>query len=203
MRVSRAIPLPQAESRYIANIRILEDGFWRAIDCRDRSFSVTSLGDGLVQDLGCDKKDGAISDSAFRPPRCVCRLTISVLREKLFTKKRIAQDWIKLSEILDITCPMEYPYLTGTRDDGWKWGKLGHIMYWYFVWNMKKRAQEIRNPALAITNSVECNANEMLKQMKGFDFGLGIALFKYFGTKESQWKALKEYAENVMDLENL
>ena len=123
--------------------------------------------------------------------------------KKLFTRKRIAQNWIKLSEILDITCPMEYPYLTGTRDDGWKWGKLGDMMYRYFIWNMKIRAREIKNPALAITNSVECNAEEMLKQMRGFDFGLGIALFKYFGTKESQWKALKEYAEKEIGLENL
>lgn len=123
--------------------------------------------------------------------------------KKLFTRKRIAQNWIKLSEILDITCPMEYPYLAGTRDDGWKWGKLGDIMYWYFIRNMKKRAHEIKNPALAITNSVECNAEEMLKQMRGFNFGLGIALFKYFGTTESQWKALKEYAEKEIGLENL
>ena len=123
--------------------------------------------------------------------------------KKLFTRKRIAQNWTKLSEILDISCPMEYPYLTGTRDDGWKWGKLGDIAYWYFIRNMKKRAHEIKNPALAITNSVECNAEEMLKQMKGFDFGLGIALFKYFGTTESQWKALKEYAEKEIGLEIL
>jgi hypothetical protein len=43
----------------------------------------------------------------------------------------------------------------------------------------------------------------MLKQMRGFDFGLGIALFKYFGTKESQWKALKKYAEEEIGLDNL
>lgn len=68
---------------------------------------------------------------------------------------------------------------------------------------MKKRAHEINNPALAITNSVECNAEEMLKQMKGFDFGLGIALFKYFGTTDSQWKALKKYSEEDIGLDNL
>jgi len=43
----------------------------------------------------------------------------------------------------------------------------------------------------------------MLKQMKGFDFGLGIAVFKYFGTTEIQWEALKNYAEKELGLENL
>ncbi|MBA7562158.1 hypothetical protein ES708_29524 [subsurface metagenome] len=69
--------------------------------------------------------------------------------------------------------------------------------------NMKKRIHEFNSPILAITNSVECNTDEMLKQMKGFDFGLGIALFKYFGTTEAQWHGLKEYAEKEIGLENL
>jgi len=68
---------------------------------------------------------------------------------------------------------------------------------------MKKRAHEYKGPVLAVTNSVECNVKEMLKQMRNFDFGLGIALFKYFGTTEDQWRALKEYAENEIGLENL
>lgn len=122
---------------------------------------------------------------------------------KLFTRKRIAQNWIKLSSILDMVSPMEYPYLLGTYDDGWKWGKLADIAYWYFIKNMKKHAHEIKSPALTVTNSVECNAQEMLKQMRGFDFGLGIAVFKYFGTSESQWIALKKYAEEELGLDNL
>ncbi|MFX1493709.1 MAG: hypothetical protein ACFFBZ_05460 [Promethearchaeota archaeon] len=44
---------------------------------------------------------------------------------------------------------------------------------------------------------------EMLKQMRSFDFGLGIAIFKYFGTTKAQWRALKKYAENEIGLENL
>ncbi|MHA1149645.1 MAG: hypothetical protein ACTSR8_15525 [Promethearchaeota archaeon] len=123
--------------------------------------------------------------------------------KKLFTRKRIAQNWIKLSSILDIVSPMEYPYLIGTYDDGWLWGKLADLAYWYFIRNLKKRAHEFRSPALTVTNSVECNAQEMLKQMRGFDFGLGIAIFKYFGTSEPQWKALKKYAEEELGLENL
>ncbi|MGQ4873043.1 MAG: hypothetical protein ACP6IY_03110 [Promethearchaeia archaeon] len=123
--------------------------------------------------------------------------------KKLFTRKRIAQNWTKLTQILDIVSPMEYPYLLGTHDDGWFWGKLGDLAYWYFIRNMKKRAHEIKSPALAITNSVECNTEEMLKQMRGFDFGLGIAVFKYFGTTEEQWAALKKYAEEELGLENL
>ena len=96
---------------------------------------------------------------------------------------------------------MEYPYLMGTRDDGWFWGKVGDFFYWYFIRNMKKRAHEFGNiPVLSITNSVECNTKEMLKQMKGFDFGLGIALFKYYGTSESQWSAIKKYAEDELGL---
>ena len=44
---------------------------------------------------------------------------------------------------------------------------------------------------------------EMLKMMKGFDFGLGVAIFKYYGTTEAQWNALKKYAEEEIGLENL
>ena len=123
--------------------------------------------------------------------------------KNMFTRKRLGQNWVKLSSILDVASPMEYPYLMGTRDDGWYWGKLADLFYWYFIRNMKKRAHEYQSPVLAVTNSVECNAEEMLKQMKGFDFGLGIAVFKYYGTSESQWKALKEYAEKEIGLENL
>jgi len=123
--------------------------------------------------------------------------------KKLFSRKRLGQDWIKLSAILDIVSPMEYPYLMGTRDDGWYWGKVADFFFWYFIRNMKKRAQELKAPALTVTNSVECNVEEMIKQMRGFDFGLGIAVFKYYGTSEDQWKALKLYAEKELGLENL
>lgn len=123
--------------------------------------------------------------------------------KKMFTQKRLGQDWAKLSSILDVASPMEYPYLMGTRDDGWYWGKVGGFFYWYFMRNMKKRIHEFNSPILTITNSVECNTHEMLKQMRGFDFGLGIAVFKYFGTTEAQWSGLKEYAEKEIGLENL
>ena len=123
--------------------------------------------------------------------------------KKMFTRKRLGQDWQKLSSILDVASPMEYPYLMGTRDDGWYWGKLADLFYWYFIRNMKKRAHEFKSPVLTVTNSVECNAEEMLKQIRGFDFGLGIAVFKYFGTSDEQWKALKKYAEEELKLKNL
>jgi len=115
--------------------------------------------------------------------------------KKMLSRKRLGQDWSKLSLILDVASPMEYPYLMGTRDDGWYWGKVGDLFYWYFVRNMKKRIHEFNSPILAVTNSVECNNVEMLKQINTFDFGLGIAVFKYFGTSELQWNALKHYAE--------
>ncbi|MBD3212233.1 MAG: hypothetical protein GF311_06455 [Candidatus Lokiarchaeota archaeon] len=115
--------------------------------------------------------------------------------KKKFTRKKIAQNWDKLSAVFDIVSPMEYPYLMGTRDDGWFWGKVGDFFYWYFLRNMKKRAHEFNSPALAITNSVECNAEEMLKQLNGFDFGFGIGVFKYFGTTDEQWSVLKKFAE--------
>jgi len=123
--------------------------------------------------------------------------------KKMFSKKRLGQDWGKLSSILDVSIPMEYPYLTGTRDDGIFWGLAGDLFYWYFKRNMKKRIHEFKSPVLAVTNSVECNVQEMLKQMSTFDFGLGIAVFKYFGTTDAHWTALKEYAENEIGLENL
>ncbi len=123
--------------------------------------------------------------------------------KKMLTRKRLGQDWTKLSSILDVSSPMEYPYLMGTRDDGWYWGKVGNFFYWYFMRNMKKRIQEFKSPILAVTNSVECNAIEMLKQMRAFDFGLGISVFKYYGTTDDQWRALKKYAEEEIGLENL
>jgi hypothetical protein len=122
---------------------------------------------------------------------------------KRLSRKRLGQNWTNLSSILDLVSPMEYPYLMGTKDDGWFWGKVGAFFHWYFIRNMKKRVNELRSPILIITNSVECNSQEMLKQIKTFDFGLGIAVFKYFGTSEEQWRALKEYAEKEIGLENL
>ena len=121
--------------------------------------------------------------------------------KKMLSQKRLGQNWEKLSSIFDISSPMEYPYLMGTRDDGLFWGKIGDFFYWYFIRNMKKRAHEFKNPVLAITNSVECNSEEMIKQMRGFNFGYGIALFKYFGTSEEQWKSIKKYAETELNLD--
>lgn len=123
--------------------------------------------------------------------------------KKMFSQKRLGQDWMKLSSILDVASPMEYPYLMGTRDDGCYWRKVADFFYWYFMRNMKKRIHEFQSPVLAVTNSVECNTEEMLKQIKGFNFGLGIAVFKYFGTTDAQWIALKKYAEEEIGLENL
>lgn len=123
--------------------------------------------------------------------------------KKMFSQKRLGQDWTRLSSILDVASPMEYPYLMGTRDDGWYWRKVGDLFYWYFLRNMKKRIHEFKSPVLAVTNSVECNSEEMLKQMEGFNFGLGIAVFKYFGTTDAQWIALKKYAEEEIGLDNL
>jgi hypothetical protein len=123
--------------------------------------------------------------------------------KNMFTRKRLGQDWSKLSSIFDVTSPMEYPYLMGTEDDGWFWGKFGDFSFWYFTRNMKKRIHEFKGPIVAVTNSVECNAKEMLKQIERFDFGFGIAVFKYFGTSKTQWETLKQYAENTTGLENL
>jgi hypothetical protein len=136
-------------------------------------------------------------------PECVSGWFCLPGPKKHFTRKRLGQDWTKLSSILDVVSPMEYPYLMGTRDDGWYWGKVANFFFWYFTRNMKKRAHEFNAPALAVTNSVECSAREMIRQMKRFDFGLGIAVFKYYGTTQEQWTALKEYAEKEMGLENL
>ena len=64
--------------------------------------------------------------------------------------------------------------------------------------------KEFQNQSiLAITNSVECNVEEMLKQIRTFDFGLGIALFKYYGTSKAQWKALKKFAKEEYGLAKL
>jgi len=122
----------------------------------------------------------------------------------LFTRNRLGQNWSKMSKYMDSVSPMIYPYLVGTRDDGLYWAFLGWLMYKYSILNMKTRMKEYQNQSiLAITNSVECNVEEMLKQMRTFDFGLGIALFKYYGTTSAQWKALKTFAKEEYGLQKL
>ena len=101
---------------------------------------------------------------------------------------------------MDAVIPMTYPYLTGTADDGWKWGTLGNLMHIYTKGNMKRRLNEYSANKkdlgiLCVTNTVECNSEEMLKSMTSYDYGLGVALFKYFGTKEEQWELSKRYAK--------
>ncbi len=110
-----------------------------------------------------------------------------------FTRPRVAQNWEMLSSIFDVTSPMEYPYLMGTRDDGTYWGFLGNATFYFSRIMRKIRWHEIKNQAMVVTNSVECNAKEMLRQCRAFDTGAGISLFKYYGTKKSQWAAVKKY----------
>ncbi|MHA1341314.1 MAG: hypothetical protein ACTSRZ_15160 [Promethearchaeota archaeon] len=119
---------------------------------------------------------------------------------KIYSNRLVAQDYRNLTNAMDAVIPMTYPYLMGTRDDGRYWGFIGNLSLWYSKRNMKKRFKEYTDPnsnkaIFCITNSVECNAEEMLKQCIAFDYGLGIALFKYYGTSESQWFACKLYSE--------
>lgn len=122
---------------------------------------------------------------------------------KIYSERFVAQDYRGLTEVMDTAIPMTYPYLTGTADDGKKWGRLGNISHWYSQRNMKHRFNEYCKPTenksiFCITNSAECNAEEMLKQCIAYDYGLGIALFLYHGTKDSQWLASKLYSEKLM-----
>ncbi|MBD3353945.1 MAG: hypothetical protein GF364_20855 [Candidatus Lokiarchaeota archaeon] len=119
---------------------------------------------------------------------------------KIYTNRFIAQDYRKLTKSMDTALPMTYPYLTGTIDDGKRWGLLGNAAHWYFQRNMKRRFRDYApkdsdKGVFCITNSVECNSEEMLKQCIAYDYGLGIALFKYFGTSDAQWYACKLYSE--------
>ncbi|MBD3353946.1 MAG: hypothetical protein GF364_20860, partial [Candidatus Lokiarchaeota archaeon] len=83
----------------------------------------------------------------------------------LFTRNRLGQNWTKLGQYFDAVSPMIYPYLMGTNDDGKWWGFVGAVSHWYSIKNMQHRIAEYGDQAvLAITNSVECNAEEMLKQ---------------------------------------
>ena len=121
----------------------------------------------------------------------------------IYSRRLVAQNYQKLSNTMDSVIPMTYPYLTGTKDDGWKWGMLGNLMHWYSKGNMKRRFDEysaIKKDVaiLCVTNTVECNSEEMLKSMTAYDYGLGIALFKYFGTKEAQWETCKQYSKLLM-----
>ncbi|MBN2149808.1 MAG: hypothetical protein JW839_00050 [Candidatus Lokiarchaeota archaeon] len=116
---------------------------------------------------------------------------------KLFTRDRIAQNYTKLGAALDVPVPMVYPYLMGTADDGRKWRFLADIAHWFSQLTMGMRFHEYGKdkPVLVITNSAECNAEELLMQCNTYDYGLGIAVFLYHGTTEQQWAACKLYGE--------
>ena len=118
----------------------------------------------------------------------------------IYSRRLIAQNYAKLGATMDCVIPMTYPYLTGTKDDGWKWGMLGNLTHWYSKGNMRRRIHEYSEikkdcSVFCVTNTVECNSEEMLKSISAYDYGLGIALFKYFGTKEEQWETCKKYSK--------
>ncbi len=116
---------------------------------------------------------------------------------KIYSRRFVAQNYKKLGATMDSVIPMVYPYLMGTRDDGWKWRKLADLFHWYQQRNMASRIDEYGKDTtvFCVTNSVECNAEEMLMSCRGYDYGLGISLFKYYGTTEAQWYASKLYSE--------
>ncbi|GAB4308391.1 MAG: hypothetical protein Kow0069_06610 [Promethearchaeota archaeon] len=109
----------------------------------------------------------------------------------------LGQSWWKLGAILDFLSPMVYPYLMGTIDDGAFWRLLADVTFRLQNRIMRQRSKMLPAEILCITNSVECNAEEMLIQMKAYDYGKGIGLFKYFGTSEGQWRVLKKYISKV------
>ena len=118
---------------------------------------------------------------------------------KIYSNRLTGQDYFGLTKEMDCALPMLYPYLAGTIDDGKYWGNLANFMHWYSQRNMKRRFSDYGKDAcvLSITNSVECNVEEMLKSLIAYDYGLGISVFKYFGTSDSQWYACKLYGEKL------
>ncbi len=118
---------------------------------------------------------------------------------KIYSNRLTGQDYYGLTKEMDCALPMLYPYLAGTIDDGKYWGALANLMHWYSQRNMKRRFSDYGKEAciLSVTNSVECNAEEMLKSFIAYDYGLGISVFKYYGTSDSQWLACKLYGEKL------
>ena len=116
---------------------------------------------------------------------------------KIYSRRLVAQDYANLTKTMDTVIPMTYPYLTGTRDDGKYWGFLGNLVHWYTQRNMRHRWKEYDSETsiFAVTNTVECNVEEMLRSCQAYDYGLGIALFKYYGTSEAQWYTSKLLGE--------
>ncbi len=116
---------------------------------------------------------------------------------RIYSNRLTGQDYLGLTNVMDSALPMLYPYLAGTIDDGKYWGTLANVMHGYFQRNMRKRFEDYGENAtiFSITNSVECNAEEMLKSFIAYDYGLGMAVFKYYGTTEGQWYASKLYGE--------
>jgi hypothetical protein len=114
---------------------------------------------------------------------------------KLFTRNRVAQNYTKLGETMDTVVPMLYPFLMGTADDGRRWRIFANLAHWYTQFNMNQRFHEYPKdkPILVITNTAECNAEEMLLSCMAYDYGLGISLFKFYGTTEAQWAACKAW----------
>lgn len=120
----------------------------------------------------------------------------------IYSRRLVAQNYSKLGKTMDCVIPMTYPYLNGTADDGKKWGRLGNIAHWYTQKNMAHRFHEYgdgKATVYCVTNSVECNVEEMLKSCIAYDYGLGISLFKYEGTTEGQWMACKLFAQKLKE----
>lgn len=116
---------------------------------------------------------------------------------RVMSRAFLGQSWWKLGAILDFLSPMVYPYLMGTIDDGAYWRLMADVTYWLTNHIMKQRSKMLPAEILNITNTVECNAEEMLIQMRRYDYGKGIGLFKYYGTTEGQWRILKKYIKTV------
>jgi len=115
------------------------------------------------------------------------------------SRKKVAQQWNGMSEIFDISIPMLYPYLVASEQQGRKGKFVGDINFWIAKWLMKRRFHEFAGDSqvLAITNSIECSARELIQQCRAFDYGHGISVFIYQGTTETQWNALKEYSKEL------
>ena len=52
-----------------------------------------------------------------------------------------------------------------------------------------------RNKDIQDLADVATNVEEMLKSCQAYDYGLGIGLFKYYGTSEAQWYASQLLSE--------
>ncbi|MFX0103568.1 MAG: putative glycoside hydrolase [Candidatus Hodarchaeota archaeon] len=121
-----------------------------------------------------------------------------------------AQDWGKMARYLDVISPMVYPYLGASRKFGrlpelvGKLGNWSNRVWMNMAFNsaMKYGGDDARAEILPITSSIYCLGSETTKSLRNLQKEAGVAIFKYFGTEQDSWDAIKHFYQTYFSLKS-